>query len=58
MEYSWLCVIFKNHGIDCYSNIFIAILNETLIRFFGLVNGMPGGNEKNPVDRGNTMLQL
>ena len=44
--YSWLCVIFKNLGIDCYSNIFIAILNETLIRFFGLVNGMPGGNEK------------
>ena len=34
--YSWLCVIFKNLGIDCYSNIFIAILNETLIRFFGL----------------------
>ena len=44
--YSWLCVIFKNLGIDCYSNIFIAILNETLIRFFGLINGMPGGNEK------------
>ena len=34
--YSWLCVIFNNLGIDCYSNIFIAILNETLIRFFGL----------------------
>ena len=21
--YSWLCVIFKNLGIDCFSNIFI-----------------------------------
>ena len=46
--YSWLCVIFKNLGIDCYSNIFIAILNETLIRFFFLAwqKEMPGGNEK------------
>ena len=32
--YSWLCVIFKNLGIDCFSNIFITILNETLIGFF------------------------
>ena len=54
---SWLCVIFKNLGIDCYSNIFIAILNETLIRF------LPGkkkcqGAMKNLVDWGNTVLQL
>ena len=56
--YSWLCVIFKNLGIDCYSNIFIAILNETLIRFFGLAKRNARGQWKNPVDRGNTVLQL
>ena len=48
-----LCHYYNNIGIDCYSKIFITILNETLIGFFGLTKVICQGAMKNSVDHGN-----